>query len=242
MADLVYRTVMHDIKQKIINKEYDGMRLPDERTLSEYYHVSRSSMKRALDLLAQQGIIFKKRGSGTFINPLYIKNRALFKYEGSNLGITDSFSVPGKKQSIKLLDYQVVKATKELQLDLFLEESDFVYQIKRLRLLDDKPFLIETGYIPIKVAPKLNPDILKGSLFNYLEDIQGKTVTKSFLTISTEPSTLDDQSKLMLAPNEPVGIMEGIFFLDDGTAFEVSKMRVHYKYMKYNTFVNLNQA
>ena len=45
----------------------------------------------------------------------------------------------------------------------------------------------------------------------------------------------------MLALNEPVGVMEGIFFLDDGTPFEVSNMRIHYKYMKYNTFVNLSQ-
>ena len=75
MTDLVYRSVMRDIKQKILNNEYEDMRLPDERSLSDYYHVSRSSMKRALGLLAQQGIVFKKRGSGTFINPLYLKNQ-----------------------------------------------------------------------------------------------------------------------------------------------------------------------
>lgn len=241
MADLVYRTIMHDIKEKIVNKEYDGMRLPDERSLSEHYQVSRSSMKRALELLAQEGIVFKKRGSGTFINPLYLKNRGLFKYEGSNLGITDSFSVPGKSQNIKLLDYQVIKTDDDLKQDLFLTSSDFVYKIRRLRLLDDQPFLIETGFIPIKIAPDLNPDILKKSLFNYLEHQKNKRVTKSFLTITVEPSTLEDQVKLMLEPNEPVGIIEGIFFLDDGTPFEVSNMRVHYKYMKYNSFVNLNK-
>lgn len=241
MADLVYRTIMHDIKEKIVNKEYDGMRLPDERSLSEHYQVSRSSMKRALELLAQEGIVLKKRGSGTFINPLYLKNRGLFKYEGSNLGITDSFSVPGKSQNIELLDYQVIKTDDDLKQDLFLTSSDFVYKIRRLRLLDDQPFLIETGFIPIKIAPDLNPDILKKSLFNYLEHQKNKRVTKSFLTITVEPSTLEDQVKLMLEPNEPVGIIEGIFFLDDGTPFEVSNMRVHYKYMKYNSFVNLNK-
>lgn len=241
MADLVYRTIMHDIKEKIVNKEYDGMRLPDERSLSEHYQVSRSSMKRALELLAKEGIVFKKRGSGTFINPLYLKNRGLFKYEGSNLGITDSFSVPGKSQNIELLDYQVIKTDDDLKQDLFLTSSDFVYKIRRLRLLDDQPFLIETGFIPIKIAPDLNPDILKKSLFNYLEHQKNKRVTKSFLTITVEPSTLEDQVKLMLEPNEPVGIIEGIFFLDDGTPFEVSNMRVHYKYMKYNSFVNLNK-
>lgn len=240
MTAFVYRNVMHDIKQNILSGKYEGMRLPDERSLAEHYQVSRSSMKRALGLLAEQGIVFKKRGSGTFINPLYLKNRAMFRYEGSNLGLTDSFKVPGKKQQIKLLDFHVVKASQEIAQDLFLEQNDFVYEFKRLRLLDEQPFLIETGYLPIKIMPELKPETLRSSLFNYLEDHENKTVTKSFLNITVEPSNNEDQEKMKLKPVEPVGVMEGIFFLDDGTPFEVSNMRVHYHYMRFNTFVSLN--
>lgn len=241
MADLVYRSVMRDIKQKILGNEYPGMRLPDERSLSEIYEVSRSSIKRALGVLAQEGIIFKKRGSGTFINPLYLKNQSLFHYEGSNLGVTDSFHADGKKQGIKLLDYQVVPANKDVQEELFLNDNDFVYQIKRLRLIDDQPFMIETGFIPIKITPTLSPEIVNGSIFNYLEDKMGKRVTKSFMTIGVSPSDKQDQKLLKLGSTEPVGIIDGIFFLDDGTPFEVSNMRIHYKYMKYSTFVSLDQ-
>lgn len=240
MADYVYRTVMHDIKKNIQEGKYSGMRLPDERSLAEYYQVSRSSMKKALELLAQQGIVFKKRGSGTFINPLYLKNRSMFRYEGSNLGLTDSFKVPGKQQKIKLLDFKVVKADPETAQDLFLNENDFVYQFKRLRLLDKQPFLIEKGFVPIKIVPELKEENLQHSLFNYLEDKLNKNVTRSYLTITVEPSSKDDQEMLELSANEPVGVMNGIFFLDDGTPFEVSSMRVHYKYMHFNTFVNLN--
>ncbi|MCT6823400.1 MAG: winged helix-turn-helix domain-containing protein, partial [Apilactobacillus sp.] len=63
MADLVYRRVLADLKQKIIDNQFENKRLPDERTLSESYNVSRSSVKRALKELADDGIIFKKRGS-----------------------------------------------------------------------------------------------------------------------------------------------------------------------------------
>jgi GntR family transcriptional regulator len=241
MADLVYRSVMHDIKQKILKKQYPGMRLPDERTLSENYGVSRSSIKRALGVLAQQGIIFKKRGSGTFINPLYLKNQSLFHYEGNNLGVTDSFQLDGKKQSIKLLDYQVIPASADIREELFLNDNEFVYQIKRLRLIDKQPFMIETGFIPIKIVPTLSPAIVDSSIFNYLEKNKGKRVTKSFMTISVAPSNQQDRSLLKLGPTEPVGIMGGVFFLDDGTPFEVSNMRIHYRYMKYSTFVNLNR-
>lgn len=241
MTDFVYRSVMRDIKQKILAKAYDGMRLPDERSLAESYQVSRSSMKRALNLLAEDGIVFKKRGSGTFINPLYLKNQAMFRYDGSNLGLTDSFKVPGKKQLIKLLDFQVVKASSEIAQDLFLKPNDFVYQFKRLRLLDEQPFLIETGYLPIKILPTLKQETLQGSLFNYLEDEENKTVTKSFLNITVEASNKEDQEKLNLSPTEPVGVISGIFFLDDGTPFEVSNMRVHHSYMRFNSFVDLSR-
>jgi GntR family transcriptional regulator len=232
---------MRDIKEKILDNEYPGMKLPDERSLSEMYQVSRSSIKRALDVLVQQGIIFKKRGSGTFINPLYFKNRAMFRYEGSNLGITDSFKFDGKKQSIKLLNYRVIPAPAEIQQDLFLEDNEYVYKIERLRLIDDQPFMIETGYIPIKILPTLSPKILESSIFNYLETEKGKTVTRSYLTLTVEPSNQADRHLLDLKDTEPVGIMEGVFFLDDGTPFEVSNMRIHYQYMRFNTFVSLGK-
>ncbi len=154
--------------------------------------------------------------------------------------MTDSFLAPGKKQSIKLLDFKVVPASPETAQDLFLSQGDFVYQFKRLRLLDDQPFLIEEGFVPIKLVPELSADILKGSLFNYLEDAQSKTVTRSYLTITVSPSTDEDQAELRLSATEPVGVMSGIFFLDDGTPVEVSTMRVHYRYMRFNSFVNLN--
>ncbi|CAI2618147.1 GntR family transcriptional regulator [Apilactobacillus apinorum] len=237
MADLVYRRVLADLKQKIIDNQFENKRLPDERTLSESYNVSRSSVKRALKELADDGIIFKKRGSGTFINPLYMKNKTIFHYEGSNLGITDSMKSQGKVPKIKLLSFNVIPASKEIQQDLFLAEGDFVYEIQRLRLFDDKPFMIETGYIPIKIAPELTKEIVEQSIFNYVEDTIHKSVTRSFLSILASPSNEQDQKLLNLKPTEPVGVMEGIFFLDDGTPFEVSNMRLHYQYLRYNTFV-----
>ncbi|CAI2559125.1 HTH-type transcriptional regulator GmuR [Apilactobacillus kunkeei] len=237
MADLVYRRVSSDLKKKIVDNEFPNKRLPDERTLSETYHVSRSSVKRALKVLADDGIIFKKRGSGTFINPLFMKNKTIFHYEGSNLGITDSMKSQGQVPKIKLLSFKVVPASKEIQQDLFLADGDFVYEIQRLRLFDDKPFMIETGYIPIKIAPELTQEIVEKSIFNYVEDTINKSVTRSFLSILASPSNEQDQKLLNLKPTEPVGVMEGIFFLDDGTPFEVSNMRLHYQYLRYNTFV-----
>ncbi|AIQ51584.1 GntR family transcriptional regulator [Paenibacillus sp. FSL R7-0331] len=239
MTQFVYKQIIDDLKMKIFAGAYPDMRLPDERTLSETYEVSRSSIKRALAKMESVGIIFKKRGSGTFINPLYIKNESIFNYEGSNLGVTDNFQMHGTRPKVKVLKFEVIPPTKELQRDLFLGPHDFVYRIVRLRLFDDEPFMIETGYIPIKIVQDLNQTIIEGSIFNYLEDSRNLAVTKSFLSVFAEPSEPGDQELLNLAPNEPVSIMEGIFFLDNGTPLEFSHMRFHYKYLKFNTFVSV---
>ncbi|WP_018750310.1 GntR family transcriptional regulator [Paenibacillus sanguinis] len=241
MAQLVYKQIIDDLKKKIFAGEYPNMRLPDERSLSELYEVSRSSIKRALMKMENDGIIFKKRGSGTFINPLYIKNESIFNYEGSNLGVTDNFQMNGKKPRVRVLSFEVIPPTEELQRDLFLEPHDFVYKIVRLRLFDNEPFMIETGYIPIKIVQDLNQTIIEGSIFNYLEDSRNLAVTKSFLSIFAEPSNEEDRELLRLTEHEPVGIMEGVFFLDNGTPFEYSHMRFHYKYMKFNTFVSVQE-
>ena len=240
MEDLIYKKIMHDLKQRIFNNEFPSKKLPDERSLAEKYQVSRSSVKRALSSMAQAGIVFKKRGAGTFINPLYLKSKSSFNYEGTNIGITDSLKADGKTPKIKVLDFSVIPATANMQNDLFLNEGDFVYKIRRLRLLDDEPVMIETGYIPIKIAPELSKAIVEKSIFNYLEDEQNKHVTRSFLNIQVEPSNNEDQKLLNLKATEPVAIMAGIFFLDDGTPFEISNMRISYKYMNYATFVSVD--
>lgn len=239
MTQFVYKKIMDDLKRKIFAGQFPDMKLPDERTLSETYQVSRSSVKHALNKMEHVGIIFKKRGSGTFINPLYIKNESIFNYEGSNLGVTDNFQMHGQKPKVKVLSFEVISPTEELQRDLFIDTYDFVYKIVRLRLFDDEPFMIETGYIPIKIVQNLNQEIIEGSIFNYLEDAHNLAVTKSFLSVFAEPSQAEDQELLQLQPHEPVGVMEGIFFLDNGTPFEFSHMRFHYKYMKFNSFVSV---
>ncbi|MQS77181.1 GntR family transcriptional regulator [Lactobacillus halodurans] len=239
MADLVYQKIIASLKKAIDAGEFSDMRLPDERSLAESYSVSRSSIKRALGLMADQGIIFKKRGSGTFVNPLYLKQGSSFNYSGKNLGITDSFNANGQKPGVKVLSFDVIHPNKDLQDNLFLKSTEFVYAFKRLRSLDDVPFMIETGYIPIKLAPELSEQIASESIFNYVESELGKEVNKTYLTISAEPSDEEGKELLHLKDNEPVGLMEGIFFLDDGTPFEFSTMKLHYKYFKYDSFVDL---
>ncbi|SCC06948.1 GntR family transcriptional regulator [Weissella bombi] len=240
VKEVLYIKVLNDLNQRINNQEFPNLKLPDERSLAESYGVSRSSIKRALNVLVQQGIIFKKRGSGTFVNPLYLKNQGMFHAVGHNLGVSDAFRFNGETPAIKLLVFEKDVANEEDREALFLSETDEVYRIKRLRTLQNQAFMIENAVIPAKLLPSLTAQDMTHSMFQYAEQTINKAVTKSFMTITTEPSQDEDQKYLALQANEPVGIMSGVYFLDDGTPFEVGQMRVHYKYMRYNSFVSLD--
>lgn len=64
MTQFVYKQIIDDLKMKIFAGKFADMRLPDERSLSETYQVSRSSIKRALTKMENVGIIFKNKVPG----------------------------------------------------------------------------------------------------------------------------------------------------------------------------------
>lgn len=241
MKKPLYVSLANTIKRNITHHHYTGLKLPDERTLAETFAVSRSSIKRAIQLLADQGIIFKKQGSGNFINPLFLHNKTAFDYTGDNVGLTTSIVTNGKRQTIKVLSLDVIKPSSDIRENLFLNSDDFVYSFKRLRQLDHQPILIEQSYIPVRAFPQLSQSLLENSLFNYLEDKENTIINRAYLDVTTQPSTEEDQRLLCLKATEPVGILAGIFFVDDGTPFEYSSMRLHYQYLNFSTFVNLNK-
>ena len=66
-----------NLKQRIVNAEFENGRIPSESDLAKELNVSRSTIREALGHLESEGIIFRKQGSGTFVNEpgLQIKSR-----------------------------------------------------------------------------------------------------------------------------------------------------------------------
>lgn len=64
----MYVRVSEKLREAIRENEYPGGRLPTERVLGVRHGVSLGTLRRALDLLADEGLITRRRGSGTYIN------------------------------------------------------------------------------------------------------------------------------------------------------------------------------
>jgi len=64
----LYVVIMEDLKEKILSGEYkEEQQLPTEVELAEQSGVSRITSKRALIELEREGLIYRKRGSGSYV-------------------------------------------------------------------------------------------------------------------------------------------------------------------------------
>src|SRR5579859_5230199 len=128
-----------------------GNAIPSERQLSADLGVSRLTVRAALDDLAREGYVVRRRGSGT-----YVQQRKI----AQELTMT-SFSEDMRRRGMEpgsrtlSLDWQLAGA----RMGRFLNVSPGaeIVVVKRLRLADGVSMAIETLHIPAEVVPGVTP-------------------------------------------------------------------------------------
>ncbi|MDP4143836.1 MAG: GntR family transcriptional regulator [Bacillota bacterium] len=226
-----YMQIANDIRNNIVKgilKPND--QLPFEKDLCEKYDASKMTVKKALDILVTQGLIVKRRGSGTFVKS--ISNADMNKLVISNQfrGLTALYS--NQKVSSEVLTFEVVPSSEIVRNKLQLENEDFVYNILRVRYVDGAPTVMEHMYMPIALIPGLKRKNATESIYSYIEGDLGYKIQSSHRAISVRKSNELEQSKLKLEVNDPVAVVEQVAYLENGVAFEYS-ISVH----RYDNFL-----
>ncbi|MEG0367133.1 MAG: GntR family transcriptional regulator [Coprobacillus sp.] len=230
-----YKDIADDIRRKIKDEEYTfGQKLPYEYVLCMSYHCNKETMKKALDILVKEGLIIRRRGAGTFVKDLEPS------MDGSaNMfarGLTAKFA-GHKEVTSEVIEFEVIPADEHLSKKLQIEVGDFIYHIIRLRFLDKKPYLIDISYIPIGIIANLKLEHLKGSVYQYVEDVLKLKIQSCHLTINAALSSPLEQQYLGLKENEPYIQEEQVSYLSSGAIFEYTLARHHYADFEFQTIV-----
>lgn len=164
-----YRQIIAYLKGGISSgKLHPGDMLPTEMSLCESFGVSRTTVRQAFQILEREGFIVRKRGKGTFVCEQKLK-RSLNNY----YNFTSEMRILGLKPSSRVLRFETVKPDPDLCQKLQIHESEHVYRIKRLRIADDIPLLLETAYIPVRFCPNLTEEDLTDSLYASISEYTG---------------------------------------------------------------------
>ena len=149
----------------------DGEALPGERDLAEKYSVKRSTIQYAMRKLAEQGLVYRVRGKGTFIRK---ENRSLMNISDAALQGTKGISALVRSYGIKIKNVVLVCGTirgnKFLESKLQLQDDEPVFALHRVRYGNDEPLAIEYTYVPMKLFPDIETkDFSMVSLYDYME-------------------------------------------------------------------------
>lgn len=231
---LKYEKIAFDIKEDILSEKYKpNEQLPFEKELCEKYNVSKMTVKKALDLLVNDGLIIKRRGSGTFVKDITEKEiqRIIEKKRFSGLTTTSI----GHKVTSKVLEFKIINATKEIADILKIEEDEFIYFVHRVRYVDDKAVVIEKTYIPLNLIPGMKLADVKKSIYGYIKDKLGLNIQSAHSTVRAMKSDELDRKYLNLEKDEPILEVERVAYLDNGKVFEYSFSRHRYDKFEFKS-------
>jgi len=234
-----YREIYSDIKRDILTNHYRaGTLLPTQEFFSEKYDVSRITLKKALNLLENDGLIFSKQGSGTFIRP-QIENRDS-ELLPLDLPVGVTYSHRDQKISSKILSFDARLPEKEEQHHLGITSSDPVYQFKRVRSINEQIYSLEHVVMPTQVAP-LNEEILQGSVYDYLGHVAKLQLTDARRIIYADQATQEISDSLEIENGSPVLVIEQVAYDQKGSAFEFSKSYFISNKSKFSLDIHLNR-
>lgn len=145
-------TKYEKIKQDIRRQIDDRILKPNQVIMSEnemcsYYGVSRITVRKAMDDLCAEGLLYRIRGKGCFVKEKS-ENRRSHIYS-----FTEEVLHEGKKPGKKQLSFQKRNATEAEYRQL---KSDEVYEIKSLYFADGEPYSTAVSVLPASMFPKLD--------------------------------------------------------------------------------------
>jgi len=159
MSTPLYRRIAAELRHAITSGELPpGSQLPTEQELGDRYKVSRNTVRLALGLLVNEGIITSTPGRGTFV-----RDRMMLTYHASRAEAadrpddwhTDAYFTEVRQQGrqpSQRFDMRIDPASLGVAQRLQVEEGQAVVVRRMIRYVDGEPWSIQDSSYPMDIA------------------------------------------------------------------------------------------
>jgi GntR family transcriptional regulator len=172
-----YLRIHAELRDRITSGQWPaGTSLPAQRDLAGEFGVSIMTLRQALQLLADDGLIAARHGSGTYV-------AARYEYDLGHLrSFAADLAAQGAEIRTRLLATEIITPADEVSARL--GDPGQVLQLRRLRLAGGRPLIVQTSYLPLPLAAGLDPaDLAQRGLYTVLAG-HGLAVTRAAETIT----------------------------------------------------------
>lgn len=156
----LYFQVAEQIERAIISGDIaPGNKIDNEISLAHDLGLSRPTIRQAIQLLVDKGMLVRKRGVGTQV----VHGKISRSVELTSL--FDDLSAAGQKPRSDVLELALVPATEEVAQQLQLGAGDLVWSLERLRFIGDEPLALMHNYLPSDAIDLAEVDLEKTGLY-----------------------------------------------------------------------------
>ena len=159
-----YYQLSEILRKQIVNGQLrPNAQLPTEQTLSDEYGVSRGTVRKAIDVLEQDGLIRREQGRGMFANPPRQSLNAFV------LADVDTMAQRQNRQpTTQTLQAETIPAPDPAADRLDIPPGTDVHHIRQLRLIDGVPTIYEERYLKRSLCPELLTNDLEQTSIHWL--------------------------------------------------------------------------
>lgn len=226
----LYQRLMKVMRESIDSHAWEpDDAVPSERDIAERLDISRVTVRKAIDGLVEDGLLVRKRGSGTFVAGRVEKSFATLT------SFTEDMAARGRKVRSDWLVRERGLVTPEESLSLSLSPGAAVYRFHRIRFADNVPMALEYSTIPGSTL--LSEDAVEDSLYEALRTRKQNPVRalqrlRAVLFNDAQAELLD------VAEGSPGLLIERIGYNAAGVAVEWT--RSYYRGDAYDFVAELN--
>ena len=222
MRPAAYRTLAAQLRDSIRNGEYaDGRQLPTEGQLSASFSVSRQTVRRAMQDLVSEGIIYRVAGRGTY--PVAEEDRYVNHF--GSVEELMALSLDTECQVVSPLQRKVdVETASRLRL-----RSDEVFTVALVRLHADTPFCYTSVYLPPRIGQLLtdvdelsSPRRSRVTVIGLIDARMNGSITAAEQSISAAGAPSLAARHLGRAAGEPLLRIDRLYFDDSDEPVELA--------------------
>ena len=216
---MIYQDLLDKIKQRVIQP---NTYLPSENELMKQYDASRDTVRKALNLLLQNGYIQKNKGKGSLVLDM---DRIAFPVSGVTSFKELQKTLHGDVETIvnMFLEEDVPNDLKD---DLYMEKGK-IYHVERIRKIDGEKAILDTDYLNGEIVKGLKIEHAKNSLYEYIEKELGLKVSFARKEITVVKATQREKQLLDMLDYDLLVCVKSYTYLEDATLFQytISKHR-----------------
>lgn len=214
-----------------------GDQLPSEAQLCRRYGISPMTVRRSINLLADQGVVSTAQGRGTFVKEIEL-SRAVFGLRE----LEDLFDL-GSDGNIKLIDVRIVSADERTARKLDLKIGDATIYIRRLFTRGGTAIFYHRAYFiydPAKPIVEAEMDVT--SLQGLFGDGKNILFKGGHLTIESTLLTNEEADLLRQPMPAPAFYLEHVFFDYENHPTSWGWFIIPSNWLRFTTTVGINDS